>query len=121
MLPPAHRLRRGSDFTITTRNGTRSSRGRVVAYVHPSGSNGPAKAGLIVGKVVGNSVVRHRVSRQIRAALAPVMTHLPAGYLVVVRVLAGASNDEALRSDVVTAVESAVRRVEGRSQEHSRA
>jgi ribonuclease P protein component len=43
------------------------------------------KAGLIIGKSVGGSVRRHRVSRQIRHALAPLLPQFPAGSLIVIR------------------------------------
>lgn len=110
MLPSAHRMRRGSEFTLTTRQGTKASRGRVVAYVHGAGSD-PARVGLIVGKSVGNSVVRHRVARRLRAAVAPVVSTLPAGCLVVLRALPGAGEDPSLMDDTVSAVRGAVSRL----------
>lgn len=110
MLPPAHRMRRGSEFTLTTRQGTKSSRGRVVAYAHVEGSQA-ARVGLIVGKSVGNSVVRHRVARRLRAAVAPLVGTLPDGCLVVLRALPGAGDDPALMGDTVSAVRGAVARV----------
>ncbi len=110
MLPPAHRMRRGSEFTLTTRQGTKSSRGRVVAYVHGGGS-GPVRVGLIVGKSVGNSVVRHRVARRLRAAVAPVIDTLPDGCLVVLRALPGAGEDPGLMGDTVSALRGAASRL----------
>lgn len=116
MLPPAHRMRRGSDFSLTTRRGTKVSRGRVVCYVHlgaePDGEGRtPAPVvGLIVGKTVGNSVVRHRAARRIRACLAPLIAELPQGARVVVRALPGADTDPRLCSDIRAAVGGAVDR-----------
>lgn len=110
MLPPAHRMRRGSEFTLTTRQGTKASRGRVVAYVHDAGA-GPARVGLIVGKSVGNSVVRHRVARRLRSAMAPVIGTVPDGFLVVLRALPGAGEDPALSGDAVSALRGAVTRL----------
>jgi ribonuclease P protein component len=43
------------------------------------------RAGLIIGKSVGGSVRRHRVSRQIRHALAPLLSNFPQGSLIVIR------------------------------------
>jgi ribonuclease P protein component len=43
------------------------------------------RAGLIIGKSVGGSVRRHRVSRQIRHALAPLLPNFPTGSLIVIR------------------------------------
>ena len=37
----------------------------------------PARAGLVVSGKVGNSVVRHRVSRRLRAQLRPLLAELP--------------------------------------------
>lgn len=53
-------------------------------------------AGLIVSKKVGGSVVRHQVSRRLRAELAARLDRLPAGASLVVRALpeaSGASSD----------------------------
>lgn len=112
MLPSAHRMRRGTDFTQTTRRGTKVSRGRVVCYVYAqTPAEGPALAGLIVGKIVGNSVARHRASRRIRACLAPLMADLPSGSRVVVRALSGADTDPALCRDVAGAVSGALQRL----------
>ena len=36
-----------------------------------------ARVGLVVGRAVGNSVVRHRVSRRLRAAAAEELHRLP--------------------------------------------
>jgi ribonuclease P protein component len=46
---------------------------------------GPPLVGLVVGRNVGNSVVRHRVSRRLRAQLAALVPDLPAGSGTVVR------------------------------------
>ena len=87
------------------------SRGRVVCYVYtPVGGEGPGRAGLIVGKVVGNSVARHRAARRIRACLAPIVGSLPPGTTVVVRALAGADTDPGLCPDVTTALSDALSR-----------
>ena len=47
----------------------------------PSG----ARAGFVVGKAVGNSVVRHRVTRRLRAVVAAELHRLPASADLVVR------------------------------------
>jgi ribonuclease P protein component len=57
-------------------------------YITPASDN-PAQAGLIVGKSVGGSVKRHRLSRQIRHAIAPHLVNLPAGSLYVIRAISG--------------------------------
>lgn len=109
MLPPAHRMRRGSDFSLTTRQGVKVSRGRVVAYVSV-GESGAPLVGLIVGRAVGNSVARHRVSRRLRGAVGPLVAQLPPGCRVVLRALAGAADDPDLAGDAVQATVVAVHR-----------
>ena len=46
--------------------------------------SGP-RAGFVVGKAVGNSVVRHRVTRRLRAAVVQELHRLPASADLVVR------------------------------------
>jgi ribonuclease P protein component len=50
---------------------------------HPTPAG--ARAGFVVGRAVGNSVVRHRVTRRLRAAVAGELHRLPAGADLVVR------------------------------------
>ena len=49
------------------------------------GASGGPRAGFVVGKVVGNSVVRHRVTRRLRAAVLEELPRLPSGADLVVR------------------------------------
>ena len=49
------------------------------------GSASGARAGFVVGKAVGNSVVRHRVTRRLRAAVRDELHRLPATADLVVR------------------------------------
>lgn len=51
----------------------------------------PARIGLIVGKAVGGSVVRHQVSRRLRAQLSDRLHVLPGGSRLVVRALPGSA------------------------------
>jgi ribonuclease P protein component len=44
-----------------------------------------ARAGFVVGKSVGNSVVRHRVTRRLRAVVREELHRLPEGADLVVR------------------------------------
>ena len=44
-----------------------------------------ARAGFVVGKAVGNSVVRHRVTRRLRAVVGAELHRLPASADLVVR------------------------------------
>jgi ribonuclease P protein component len=53
---------------------------------------GAPRAGLVVSKAVGGSVVRHRVSRRLRHLLAPRLGELPAGAMLVIRALPPAAD-----------------------------
>ncbi len=92
------------------RSGGRASSACVVAYV--AGCEGPSRAGVIVGRSVGGSVVRHRVARRLRHVLAGVLDDVPAGSLIVLRALppAAGADSAVLRRDV----ESSVRRARAR-------
>ena len=93
MLPTAYRMRSGLDFSSVTRQGRRTRCGGLVVYLLDSSAGEdsqptvPARVGLIVGKSVGISVVRHRVARRLRAQLAARLDRLPAGSRLVVRAL----------------------------------
>ena len=57
----------------------------------------PTRVGFVVSKAVGNSVVRHRVTRRLRHLMADRIGTLPPGCALVVRALppaAGASSSE---------------------------
>lgn len=106
MLPAPYRLRRPQDFTRTTRSGTKTVRPCVLVFGHLGSGDGPARLGLAVGKPVGNAVVRHRVSRQIRGAVAGLMPSLPVGSTWVIRALPGAAVADDLALQCVEGIES---------------
>ena len=91
MLPREHRLRRSTEFAAVLRSGARARRGQLLVHQQRVLSDGPATVGLVVGKSVGGSVVRHRVSRRLRAQLALRLDALPNGSGTVVRALPGAA------------------------------
>ncbi len=101
MLPAPNRLRSSSDFTTVTRSGRRVRSGDLVVYLVPGEpisrpvsdqtASEPARAGLIVSRQVGGSVIRHQVSRRLRAQLAGRIDALPAGSRLVVRALPSAA------------------------------
>ncbi|MBA2308096.1 MAG: ribonuclease P protein component [Pseudonocardiales bacterium] len=86
MLPATARLTRRVDFAAVVRRGRRSGRHLLVVHVL-STSDGPARAGFVVSKAVGGSVIRHRVLRRLRHVLRPRLDQLAAGTHVVVRAL----------------------------------
>jgi ribonuclease P protein component len=90
-------MRRSTDFASVVRSGNRARRGRIVLHQLPGLTPDAPVVGLVVGKTVGGSVVRHRVSRQLRAQLRTRLDRLPAGSGTVVRALppsAGATSAE---------------------------
>jgi ribonuclease P protein component len=72
------------------KSGKRFSAKLVVLHVAQSSDQG-SKVAFAVGKNVGNSVIRHRVTRQLRHAISPLIGQFPAGSHVVVRALPAAS------------------------------
>ena len=94
MLPKNARLTTSEDFTQATKSGSRLTSEHLVGYLYIKGApvkpeTVSAKCGLIVNKSVGGSVKRHRIARQIRHDLAPLISKLPAHSLLVIRVLKG--------------------------------
>jgi ribonuclease P protein component len=89
VLPAAYRLRSAADFASVTKRGRRSRCGSVVVYLlaEPAEKAGPSQVGLVVGKAVGSSVVRHQVSRRLRAQLTQRLDRIPSGAKLVVRAL----------------------------------
>jgi ribonuclease P protein component len=103
VLPAANRLTRSQDFGLVVRRGRRAGRSRLVVHVLTSAAPGvapaepqhpaqptldPSKVGFVVSKAVGNSVVRHRVSRKLRHLVRDRLDALPPGTSLVVRALA---------------------------------
>jgi ribonuclease P protein component len=87
-------MRRSADFASVLRAGRRARRGSVVVHqalvLQPTADADSVReplVGLIVSKAVGGSVVRHRVTRRLRAQLAQRVDQLPAASRTVVRAL----------------------------------
>jgi ribonuclease P protein component len=90
VLPKKARLTTSEDFAKATKSGLRLSSEHLVGYLFISPTTNEiavAKCGLIINKSVGGSVMRHRIARQIRHDVAPMMETLPANSLLVIRVL----------------------------------
>jgi ribonuclease P protein component len=105
MLPPSNRMRSADEFSAVVRGGARVRRGSLVLH-HlapasvadgPSSSFQPPRVGLVVGRGVGESVVRHRISRRLRAQLAARLDRLPPSSLTVVRALPDAAGADSVR------------------------
>ena len=103
VLPVDARIRRSRDFSSTLKRGRRAARGGVVVHwasappprddqaappsTTPSDAEitDTARAGFVVSKAVGNAVVRNKVKRRLRHAVAEQMRAWPPGTDVVVR------------------------------------
>jgi ribonuclease P protein component len=104
VLPAKNRLRTSKDFALTTKTGVRATSLSLVVYLKTNSTNslnetnaGNLNAplvGLIVNKSVGGSVVRHRVSRQLRHLASTYISNIPAGSRLVIRVLRNQPNYE---------------------------
>ena len=66
-----------------------------------------ARAGFVVGRSVGNSVVRHRVTRRLRAVVRDELHRLPASADLVVRARpeAAEASSDVLRRDLTAGLE----------------
>jgi len=89
VLPKNARLTISADFARATKSGTRVTTENFVGYLYisPVTNNDHPKCGLIVNKGVGGSVARHTLARKVRHAVAPQLTKLPNGSLLVIRAL----------------------------------
>jgi ribonuclease P protein component len=89
VLAQSARLTTSSDFARATKSGVRVTSEHFVGYLYtsPVTNNDSAKCGLIINKSVGGSVARHRLARKIRHAVAPTISTLPTGSLLVIRAL----------------------------------
>jgi putative membrane protein insertion efficiency factor/ribonuclease P protein component len=110
MLPARYRLASSSEISRTIRLGHRARRGALVVHVRVgNGSGEPARAAFAVSKAIGDSVVRHRVTRRLRAVSLPLLDRLPAGTDVVVRAMPEAAMASSL--DLGSDLERALERV----------
>jgi ribonuclease P protein component len=104
VLPATARLTRSEEFRQVTKQGRRVGGRRIVVHAVPSADSADlvqtsrsARVGFVVSKAVGNSVVRHRVTRRLRHVVRDRLGTLPAGSSLIVRALpsaAGASSAE---------------------------
>ncbi|WP_340686100.1 ribonuclease P protein component [Amycolatopsis coloradensis] len=95
MLPAAARLRRSEDFRAVMRRGAKAGRRRLVVHAlttDPPDAAEAARAGFVVSKAVGNSVVRHRVTRRLRHLISARLGTLPPGSSLVIRALPPAAD-----------------------------
>jgi ribonuclease P protein component len=111
VLPAKNRLRTSKDFALTTKTGVRATSLSLVVYLKTNSSNqtdannsNAPLVGLIVNKSVGGSVVRHRVSRQLRHLAATHISNIPADSRLVIRVLRDQPNYEVELNELIAKV-----------------
>ena len=103
MLPPAHRMRRRSDFAVAVKSGRRAAGRYLVLHgcepLPGSPTDQACLVGFVVPRSVGNAVIRNRVQRRLRHQLIPLAPLLPTGSRVVVRVLPAAAGATSAQLD----------------------
>jgi ribonuclease P protein component len=125
VLPAGSRLTRRDEFASTVRRGRRVGRPRLVVHLHvpapglptpdaptPDVADPAPRAGFVVSRAVGGSVVRHRVARRLRHLVAERLAALPQGSRLVVRALPPAADvpSSVLADDLDSGLRTALRR-----------
>jgi ribonuclease P protein component len=89
VLAAAHRLRDSDAFRRTVKSGRRAGGAALVVHLLlDSGAPGSApRVGLVVGRSVGDAVVRNRVKRQLRHLVREHLTELQDSSELVIRAL----------------------------------
>ncbi|WP_076829903.1 MULTISPECIES: ribonuclease P protein component [unclassified Frankia] len=119
MLPRGSRVRTKSDHAILGRSGRRIRAGSIVVHSMHTDVDSPPRAGFVVGRRVGNAVVRNRVRRRLREQTRSRLPLLPPGTAVLVRALPEAAT--ATSADLGRSLDSAFGAVRsGRSPRSAR-
>ena len=91
MLARANRVKTPDDFRQIMRRGRRSGGTLLVTHALRT-DGGPVRFGFVVGRTVGNAVVRNRVKRRLRAIAFELLPSVLPGTGVVVRALPPAAS-----------------------------
>ena len=112
MLPVAARLRSADDFSAVVRSGRRAGTRHLVVHLLRTERESPPRAGFVVSAKVGNSVMRHRVTRQLRPLVREALASVPTGTDVVIRALPAAAGaaSRALSADLTSGLATAARK-----------
>jgi ribonuclease P protein component len=107
-------MRRSEDFRRTTRNGVRVARPTLVVHAGTAAHPEDRQVGFVVGKSVGNAVVRNRVRRRLRHLAATELMRTPPGVCLVLRALPRAASEPAeVPTDLAKAWPKALARLAG--------
>jgi ribonuclease P protein component len=98
MLSRENRVNNTNDFKLIMRKGRTFKTEHFIVSVLKS--DGPTSFGYIVSKTVGNSVVRHSVTRRLREISRDFIATHPTGHKVIIRALA---DSDALDFTILTA------------------
>ena len=95
-------LKKNRDFQLTYKKGKSYANRYLVMYVRENGTSGN-RLGLSVSKKVGNSVVRHRVTRLLRESYRLQEEHFRRGYdiIIIARASAKDKSSQEIESAVV--------------------
>lgn len=86
-------VRKNSEFQIIYKNGTSYANRLLVMYVAESGEDGN-RIGISVSKKVGNSIVRHHITRLVREIFRLNVHRLKTGLDIVIVARAAARNSD---------------------------
>jgi ribonuclease P protein component len=116
------RLRTGADFAAVVKGGLRAGTRRLVIHLLPTRQQVPPRAGFVVSAKVGNSVVRHRVTRRLRPLVREQLGSLPVGTALVIRALpaAATASSAELGVDLRSGLASAIRKAASSSRSVTR-
>ena len=95
-------LKKNKDFQIVYRNGRSCANRLLVMYVHPNGRE-KNRIGISVSKKVGNSVVRHRLTRLIRESYRISEEKFRCGFdiIIIARTIARGSDYRSIESALI--------------------
>jgi ribonuclease P protein component len=90
----------------------------LVVHLHCVPDDDRPRAGFVVSKAVGGSVVRHRVTRRLRHLVAPRLGTLPPGARLVVRALPPAADATSveLAEDLDSGLRTVLRKLNGNAR-----
>ena len=106
-------MRRGAEFALAVRTGTRAGRPLVVGHLlirdDALNRREPPRVGFVVSRAVGPAVTRNRVKRRLRELMRGYLQLLPGGSLLVVRANAAAAH--ASQPDLAADLDSVISRL----------
>ncbi len=99
-----YRLTQRGSFTYIYNHGVSRSASHIVVYCVPAHN---LKVGIVVGKKVGNSVVRSRVKRRIGERFRLLIPQINPSYnfVIVAKSVAADATSEAFRNDILYALQ----------------